>query len=312
MINRTLVRCKVVQTAFAHLQNTSSLSIAKARKDLLNRFADVYDLYALLLLFSTEITTYGENTISEAINRARATHTNYTPNYRFVRNRWAEQVFQNRQLRQIVTDEHLSWEAGMEAVSAIYKEIIESRAYSDYMSADDSYENDKQIWRKIYTDILPDNTVLVTALDEMELRLDHQNWPTDLDYALSYVFKTVKQFREENGADQELLKMFDNDEELDFGQQLITDVLTHYEEYNVLIDKSLKNWDPDRIAWMDRIIMLVAISELVSQPAIAIEITMNEYIELAKEYSGDKDYLFINGILDEVVRELKRQEKIFK
>lgn len=312
MINRTLVRTRVVQTLFAYYKSEGSTP-SVARKELLRSFSDTYSLYMALLAFVDEVTSYAQDQISEAESRARFTHQRYTPNRRFVENRFAKQMFGNRQLRRYIDEQHLNWEAGQACVAGVYKLLVEVPFYKDYMKAPEvSYEDDKAIWRKIFTELLPDNDELLSALEEMEVQLDMQNWTVDVNLIISYIVKTIRRFREEAGADQPLLEMFDNEDELDFAKQLLEDSILHRDENMELVHKHLKNWDADRLAYMDTIILQVAITEMLHIPDIALEVTLNEYIEIAKEYSGEKSYLFINGILNEIILELKRDGRLLK
>ena len=201
----------------------------------------------------------------------------------------------------------------MSAVKAVYLNMVATPWYKEYMEqADCTYEDDKRIWRKIYTELLPGNEAVLSALEEMELELDHFTWVTDMDFVLSYVVKSVRRFREEEGAEQSLLEMFDSEEDLKFATDLLQYAIEHRAEYDALIDAHLNNWDPERVAWMDRVILLVAMAEIMNFPEIALQISLNEYIEIAKEYSGEKNYFFINGILDGIIRQLKREDKLLK
>lgn len=286
---------------------------SEARKQLLHNFADTYDLYILLLDFASALTSYADEQLQERIARAQATHTPFKPNRRFIQNRFAEQLFTNRRLRRELEERHLSWEAGMPAVKAVYLSLVATDWYKQYMEQPESnYEEDKRLWRRIYSELLPGNEAMLSALDEMELVLDHFTWVTDMDVVLSYVVKTVRKFREDGGTDQTLLEMFDSEDDLQFATSLLQNTIEHRAEYDTLIDANLKNWDPERVAWMDRVILLVALAEICNYPEIALQISLNEYIEIAKEYSGEKNYFFINGILDGIIRQLKREDKLLK
>lgn len=297
---------------FGYYQNEGSLP-SEARKQLLKSFADTYDLYLLLLDFSNALTTYADEQLQERIARAQATHTPLRPNRRFIKNRFAEQLFNNRRLRRELEERHLSWEAGMSAVKSVYLSLVATEWYKQYMEqAESDYEEDKRIWRRIYSEILPANEAVLSALEEMELELDHFSWVIDMDVVLSYVVKTVRKFKEDEGVDQPLLEMFDSEDDLNFANSLLMCAIQNRAEYDRLIDANLKNWDPDRVAWMDRVILIVALAEICNFPEIALQISLNEYIEIAKEYSGEKNYFFINGILDGIIRQLKREDKLLK
>lgn len=312
MINRTLVRTKVLQTLFAYYKDNEKTPLS-ARKELLNSFSSTYSLYMALLAFADELVTYAEEQIAENKQRAAITHQEYTPNYRFVQNRVSRDLFNNRRLRNYMEDNHLRWDTGMNGVIAIYKQLLQEPFYQEYMQLEaPTYDDDKMLWRKIYGNLLINNEHLHAALEEMEVALDHQGWTTDMDQILTYVVKTIKLFKEEYGDDQPLLEMFASEEELAFAKDLLRLTIENADEYKALIAQSLRNWDAERVAYMDQIILLVAISEIVNFNNIALEISMNEYIELSKEYSSDKSYQFINGVLNNVVTELKKNNELFK
>ncbi len=307
-----MVRTRVVQTLFAYYQDPDK-TVTTARRELTKSFADTYDLYFALLDFANVLTAYAQQQLEEQIGRAKATHSNWTPNRRFVQNRWAQQLFDNRALRRRVEEQHLSWDSGMPAVMDVYKRLTESDFYRQYMEAENcTYEDDKRVWRLIYQNLLANNEVLADALDEMEVTLDKANWTVDVDIVLSYVVKTVKRFNEESTPDMPLLEMFDNEDELQFATTLLEKTIAGHEQFESLINAHLKGWDADRIAYMDRVILETALAEILEFEDIALTVSMNEYIELAKSYSGDKSYMFINGILTEILRDLKNSGDCFK
>ena len=312
MINRTMVRTRVVQTMFAYYQD-SDKTLLSARKELHKRFADTYDLYFLLLDFINELTAYAQRMLEDQQARSRATHTTFTPNRRFVQNRLAQQIFDNNALRSRVQEQQLSWESSLQAVSDVYKRLIESDFYKEYMQAQEcTYEDDKRLWRQIFQYLLAGNETCYDALDEMEVVLDKTNWVTDADIVISYVIKTIKRFKENSTPQTPLLEMFDSEEEIRFAERLLEHAISGHEQYEQQINSHLKGWDADRIAYMDRIILEVALAEITSFDEIALTISLNEYIEIAKEYSGDKNYMFINGILTEILRDMKHDGKLFK
>ena len=312
MINRTLIRTKVVQTLFAHYKNPDN-TLLNAKKELLRSFDDVYSLYMLLLDFINEMVSQAEEKNETEKERAKITHQTYVQNLNFINNRLASQLFNNRQLRSFLEQNHLGWDAAHESLRLLWKEIAESEAYAEYMGIESpSYEDDKQVWRKIIATVLADNQTLEDALDELEVALDHKSWTTDANIVLSYIIKTIKRFKEDSGSDHRLLDMFDSEEELTFGKTLLQESINNEAEYRTLIESHLKNWDINRVAYIDLIIMQTALSELTSFSEIPVQVTMNEYIEIAKEYSTNKSHGFINGVLDEIIKELKQQNKLIK
>jgi len=307
-----MVRTRVVQALFAYYEDEGKTP-GTARKQLLKSFADTYDLYFQLLDFVNELTAYAQREMEDQIGRARATHSNWTPNRRFVQNRLAQQLFDNRALRARVQEQHLAWDSGMPAVADVYKRLMESDFYREYMEAEKcTYEDDKRIWRQIYQYLLAGSEVLEDSLEELEVVLDKSNWTTDADVIISYVIKTIKRFKADSTPETPLLEMFDSEDEVKFATDLLEKAIEGHAEYEQLINDHLKGWDADRIAYMDRIIIETALAEILNFDDIAMTVSLNEYIELAKTYSGDKSYMFINGILTEILRDLKNEGKFFK
>lgn len=312
MINRTLVRTKVVQTLFAHYKGSDHTSLS-ARKTLLNKFSSTYSLYMMMLSFADELTTYAEEQIAENQRRATVLHQTYNANRNFVNNRIAQQLFNNRRLRNYMENEHLRWDVGMSAVEYTYKMLIDSPFYKEFMELEaPTYEEEKTLWRKIYGTLLLESEELTSALEEMEVALDHEGWTTDIDMVITYVIKTIKRFKASDGDELPLLDMFGSEEELTFAKDLLHWSIEQSEENKSLIAKSLQNWEADRVAYMDQIILLVALAEIRNCNEIALEISMNEYIEIAKEYSSDKSYVFINGVLNRIVNDLRADNQLFK
>ena len=312
MINRTLVRTKVVQTLFAQYSGSDHTALS-ARKTLLNKFSSTYSLYMMMLSFADELTTYAEEQISQNQKRAAVLHQSYTANRNFVNNRIAQQVFNNRRLRNYLDTENLRWDTGMSAIEATYKLLITTPFYQEFMALEaPTYEDEKALWRKIYGSLLLESETLNSALEEMEVALDQEGWTTDMDMVITYVIKTLKRFKEDDTDELPLLDMFGSEEELEFGKNLLQWSIELTEENKALIAKALQNWEADRIAYMDHIILLVALTEIRKCNEIALEISMNEYIEIAKEYSSEKSYVFINGVLNRIVNDLREENKLFK
>ena len=195
MINRTMVRTRVLQTLFAYYKDPDSTRLS-AQKALHKSFADTYDLYFILLDFANELTAYAQQQIEEQIIRARATHSNWVPNRRFVNNRVAQQLFDNRAMRTRIAEQRLCWDCGIPAVSNVYKQMVESDFYKTYMQAEQcTYDDDKRLWRQIYQFLLVGNSALQDALEEMEVALDKSNWTTDMDASANLTYFTSRRLR---------------------------------------------------------------------------------------------------------------------
>lgn len=314
MINRTLVRTKVVQTLFAYYKDENK-SLLTAQKDMLEAFVHSYSLYFVMLDLINELTRIESEKIDATHRIAIAKHENFVPSLNFLNNKFAQQVFDNRALRSYIYEHQLKWDAAYIQLETIYNEIHEADFFQEYQALEaPTYEDDKRIWRKIFEKIIANNDTFDIALEEIELHMTEKNtfWTSEVNVILSFVLKTIKRFEEENGEDQKLLEMFDSENEVTFAKQLMQYSIENAEEYEQLINNKLVNWDPERIAYMDRIIMQVALAEIMHFPNIAIQVSLNEYIEIAREYSTESSPAFVNGIIDKIVHDLKAENKLLK
>lgn len=307
MINREILRTKVVQTLYSFYKG-NTITHAMAEKELFHSIERTYDLYFQLLQLSVELTNHAAARIENKRNKLRPTAEDLHPNTRFIDNAFVKQLSENVQFDEYLTKNKLSWVNYPEIIKSLFEDIEASDFYQDYMESDKTgYEEDKKIWRKIYKKIILESEELDNAIEEQSIY-----WVDDVEIVLSFVLKTIKRFEEENGARQPLLAMFKDDEDAEFARKLLVGTLKNGETYREMIDKNTRNWDLDRIAFMDILIMEVAISEIIDFPTIPVNVTLNEYIEIAKKYSTVKSGTFINGVLDNIIGQLKSENKLIK
>ena len=188
----------------------------------------------------------------------------------------------------------------MEFVRKLYTQIVQSRIYADYMeSADSSYEADREVWRKLYKAFIMENEELDGVLEEKSLY-----WNDDKEIVDTFVLKTIKRFEQENAVNQELLPEYKDDEDKDFARKLFRATILNADQYQRYMSETSRNWDFSRLAYMDVVIMQIAIAEMLTFPNIPINVTINEYVDLAKIYSTPKSSGYINGMLDSIARYL--------
>ena len=190
----------------------------------------------------------------------------------------------------------------------LLSKITESDIYNEYMSRPDTdYRIDTEFWREILKKIIIDNDDFAEFLETKSLY-----WNADLDIINTFVLKTMRRWAE--GQEHKLLPMYKDKEDEQFADKLFDDVVKNQDKYNSLIDKFVNtdSWDADRIAFMDRVILLTALSEVMNFPKIPTSVTLNEYIELAKQYSTNRSGVFVNGILDAIIKHLKKEKLIVK
>jgi len=307
MINRELLRTKVIQTLYSYY-NGNTITHIMAEKELFHNIERTYDLYFQLLQLSVEITNYAATRIENKRNKLRPTADDLHPNTRFVDNLFVKQLTENIQFNDYLTKQKLSWVNYPNSIKTLFEDIECSDFYQQYMESEKSdYTDDKDIWRKIYKKIVFESEDIDNAIEEQSIY-----WVDDVEIVLSFVIKTIKRFEQENGARQALLPMFKDDEDKEFAQKLLEGTLKNGDTYRELIDKNTRNWDIDRIAFMDILIMQVALTEIIDFPTIPVNVSLNEYIEIAKKYSTVKSGTFINGVLDNIVGELKKENKLVK
>ena len=307
MINRVLIRLKIVQIVYAYYQNGGK-NLDTAEKELFFSLSKAYDMYNYLLLLMVEITKQAERKQSAAKNKLLPTKEELHPNTKFVDNRFIAQLEVNKQLLEFSETQKKTWENESEFVKRLCEVIMNSDIYKEYMEcATSSYEEDRELWRKIYKRIIFNNYELDQVLEDQSLY-----WNDDKEIVDTFVLKTIKRFEEENGADQPLLPEFKDDEDQDFARRLFRRSILNAEYYRHLISENTRNWDLDRVALMDIIIMQIALAEILSFPNIPISVTFNEYVEIAKVYSTPKSGSFINGTLDGIVKALKEENKLTK
>lgn len=303
-----MLRIRIVQMLFAYLKSDAENARA-VEKQLLQSFQDTYDLYFQLLFLPVEITRFAQQKIENAKAKYLPTDSERNPNMRFVENTFVAQLEKNVDLNfRMKESKRISWSDNVEVIAELYALIQHSEVYKEYMAKPVvSYEDDKHVWRKLLTDVIIPNEAFCEALESMNIY-----WMGDLDAVASFVVKTIRRFQAENEHAQELLPMFTDEADKDFAVTVLKDAIKNLDQYRLLIDENAKNWDVERLAYMDIVIMLVAVAELISVPTIPVSVTLNEYMEIAKEYSTEKSAPFINGVLDNIVKKLKSEKKLIK
>lgn len=307
MINRVLIRLKIVQIIYAYYQNGGK-NLDTAEKELFFSLSKAYDLYNYLLLLMVEVTKQANKKLNAAKNKLIPSKEELFPNMRFVENRFIAQLEVNAQLMEFSNNQKKTWENDVDFVKNLCEQIMASDIYKEYMASETtSYEEDREVWRKIYKKIIFDNAELDQVLEDQSLY-----WNDDKEIVDTFVLKTIKRFDEKNGAKQELLPEFKDEEDQDFARRLFRRAILNADYYRHLISENTKNWDLDRVAFMDVIIMQIALAEILSFPNIPVSVSLNEYVEIAKLYSTPRSGAFINGTLDGIVNQLKKENKLTK
>ena len=296
MINRKLIRVKIVQLTYAYYQNGHH-NMDTAEKELLFSLSKAYDLYNYLLGLIVAITQEERRRVDIATRRAEREGTE-TPSQRFAFNKFATQLEENKQLNLFMEDKKMSWENDVEAVRKLCDQIERSPLYQEYMTSDaEDYETDRELWRRIYRTLIQGNEDLDAILEEKSLY-----WNDDKEIVDTFVLKTIKRFDPANKADQELLPEYDDTEDREYALKLFRSTILNADTYQRYMSETSRNWNFSRLAYMDVVLMQIAIAEMLTFPNIPISVTINEYVDLAKLYSTPKSGAYINGMLDAIAR----------
>lgn len=308
MINRELVRLKVVQLVYADYKNGGK-SMDDAMKELAYSLQQSYDLYHYLLLLITEVTDYARMRYDTLNERLKAVGQEDKTDEGFVNNRFAAQLSANKQLEMFREKPKVhSWTENDDVIRRLYKDIVSSDFYAEYVrKPDKDYNDDRELWRKAYKRFVCGSEYLDSVLEEWSLY-----WNDDKDIVDTFVLKTIKRFDEAAGADQPLLPAYGHEEDREFAGRLFETVLMHRGEFEQLIRQHTRNWDFGRIATMDIVIMDCALAEIIYFDQIEVNITLNEYINIAKLYSSPKSAGYVNATLDSIVRQLRKTGQLKK
>lgn len=306
MINRKLIRVKIVQLTYAYYQNGHH-NMDTAEKELLFSLSKAYDLYNYLLGLIVAITQEERRRVDIATRRAEREGTE-TPSQRFAFNKFATQLEENKQLNLFLEDKKMSWENDVEAVRKLCDQIERSPLYQEYMMSDaEDYETDRELWRRIYRTLIQGNEDLDAILEEKSLY-----WNDDKEIVDTFVLKTIKRFDPANKADQELLPEYDDTEDREYALKLFRSTILNADTYQRYMSETSRNWNFSRLAYMDVVLMQIAIAEMLTFPNIPISVTINEYVDLAKLYSTPKSGGYINGMLDAIARHLVDTGRLLK
>lgn len=307
MINRVLIRLKVIQVIYAYYQNGGK-NLEAAEKELFYSLSKAYDLYKYLLLLMIEVTQFADRRIDNRRHKLRPTAEDLNPNTRFIDNAFMAQLMQNVQLEEFRANQKRTWDDEGDFVKHLFERIEETKAYQEYMAKDTlSYEDDRELWRKLYRSTIAQNQEIDEILEEQSLY-----WNDDKAIVDTFVLKTIKRFEPENGSGQELMPEYKDDEDKEYARKLLRTAIVNADAYRKLMVDNAKNWDMERFAFMDILIMQVALAEIMSFPPIPVSVSLNEYVEIAKMYSTPKSGGFINGMLDNIVSQLRGENKLNK
>jgi N utilization substance protein B len=317
MLSRRHLRVKVLQALYAFFQSEGD-DIAKGEKQLLTSTDKLYELYIHQLSFLVRLYDYNKNRIEEARKKYYPTESDLNPNLRLADNKVIAQIDENKDFRRWHTKLKINWGDEENMFHKLLQEIRTGEEYLKLISQETwTYKEDKELASLLITNYIADYELLRNYFEDRSIFWADE----DFDISIMMVLKTLKLYKENWGPDHHLPPLFkaeedgDEDEEgedREYMIKLFRYTILRSEENGKLIEEQAENWELERIALMDIIIMKMALTELMVFPSIPIKVTINEYIEISKSYSSLKSKLFINGILDKLTIKLKRDGKIVK
>ncbi len=307
MISRRIIRTKVLQILYAHVSSADK-PINSSEKELHFSIQKTYDLYHLLLILPVELVDYAGKVMEIRKTKNFPTQEELNPNLRFVSNRLISKLKSNKDLAAYIEKNKVNWVNNQEMIKKIYQTMVESDVYKNYLiQKEDDFQNDRKFCEDFFAEVLLKSDYVFNEFEEQSIY-----WNDDLDFVVSMVIKTLKKFKEESNVNDHLSSLYKDDEDQEFTVNLFRRTLARSEENRKTIEAYTKNWDVERVATMDILIMELAITELTEFPSVPVKVSLNEYIELAKYYSTQRSSIFINGVLDRITKDFKEQGKIVK
>ncbi|MFM7022160.1 MAG: transcription antitermination factor NusB [Flavobacteriales bacterium] len=297
-----------MQAIYAFLQFEKE-SLSAAEKELMKSIYQTEELFLYFLSTLLEVRHFAEKTLEEAKMKRLPTKEDLAPNLKFIQNKLLVYIDKNEAVKKAMAANNVEWTDYADLIKKIYTSLKASEAYTAYMSTPaGSFEEDRELVIRFYKNYIADEELLLHRFEEMNI-----HWSDDWYFINGYVLKYLKDVMPEHSPNRDLPGLFkDEDDDVHFVKHLFKKTLANSKEYQDMIVNQAKNWEEDRIAVMDFILMKMAICELTEFPSIPVKVTLNEYIELSKNYSTPKSKVFINGILDKLVPALKREGKINK
>ena len=306
MLSRRLLRIKALICLYAYNRRDDG-DLAKAENELMFSINKSYELYFYLLLLILELADVALEKINFGLRKKMPSKEDLNPNRRFVDNRIIAQLRINNALKQYQESKRISWNINPDLPKILYNQMVKWEPYIKYMKDEKTgYSEDKKFITKLVTEFFPSSEELLNAFEEQSIY-----WNDDIDYISLMVEKTLKKFKANSGPEVPLMPLFKNEDDEHFVKHLFRQAILKTKQNIELIDRNTTNWEVERIALMDRLVMQLAITEIVEFEEIPVKVTLNEYIEIAKQYCTSKSSNFVNGILDKIVRDM-REKGLFR
>ena len=308
MLTRRHIRLKIMQIIYA-LKISDFQYTKDTEKNLLESIDSMYDLYLVLIQLLLELLKKAEAKYLISKKKLLSESKNIYDNQKMIRNKFLNNLKSNELFNKEIDKRCLDiWNLDFNYVDLIYNQLIKSDIYSNYINNNkSSFNDDRDFISKLFKNIIVEDEKLYSYIEDRNI-----NWIDDLPLVNTIILKLINNSKEVNSKRYFLPKLYKDNEDKIFAKKLLKTTLKNYKSYNSEISKKTKNWDTERIAKLDYIILNMALCELIEFKTIPVKVTMNEYIEISKEYSTQKSNVFINGILDAIVKDFTKNGKIIK
>ncbi|MCE3259284.1 MAG: nusB [Bacteroidetes bacterium] len=304
MLNRRFLRIKVMQALYSYFQHEKA-DVRQFEKELFKSVDKINELYLSILSLFENLHHVALIIVDENKNKRLPTSDDLKPNLKFINNALLKSIAENQDLKTQVEKRKISWQNDFDLVRRLYNEIRGSELYKTYMSTpDNTIEEDKEFMIAIVTEHLSQNEVLTSLFEEKNI-----HWADDSFVAFNSIIRNFEAFE---GQFELMPLLKDEKDDLEFMSILFTKTILYRQQFEELIDKHTKNWEIERIANMDMLLMEMALAEILYIPNVPVKASLNEYIDISKEYSTPNSKTFVNGVLDKIIAELKRDNKIQK
>ena len=301
-----MLRIKVIKALYMHLKSESD-SLMASEKTLITSIDKTYDLYFQMLSLVVELAHYAEQRQQAAMQKKLPTAEDLNPNRKFVENSVIRLISESDSVNDYLASKKLSWSQYPELIKSLFNELEQTEYYQKYMlSQERSFREDLALVTDFYMNELENSEALEEVLEEQSIL-----WNDDLGFALIMVTRTLSNIRASH-QEVKVLPKFKSDEDLSFAKTLLVKTLVNYEDNQEIVDRYSKNWDVERVVFMDSLIISIAIVELTHFDSIPVKVTLDEWIDIAKYYSSPTSSNFVNGVLDKIVAEFMESGRINK
>ncbi len=309
MLNRRFLRVKALQSIYAYHQSENS-NLSLAERELLEGVDDLYKLFVYQLSFWVEMKRFAERRIEENKQKHFPTEEDLNPNTKFVNNRILKALDDNKHLMKLEEQYKINWADSREDfIRNMFTKLTDTIEYQDYMiNGKDGFSDDKRFLVTVIDSHMPENGLLYDYYSDRDLSFN-----SDYQLAIYLLWKFISELPASFDAFSMLPPVYKTEkEDKEFVIKLFEKTILHGDEYMELVRSNISNWDYERLALMDKILIFMALTEFIEFHSIPVKVTINEYIEISKFYSTPESRRFVNGMLDRLSTVLKEEGKLVK